>query len=149
MEKLIKNAQLFKLSQSDIDAAEKERLQFIEPFPKESIKILKIEDYVKVKSRDTFTYWLEHKRILFGIGGGNASKFGIYMAKDGNYYTGSGTKKKIHQGDELERTFSSIRKGIVDTFDLTEQNRIYEIIDINIPVWNLTSGHFLVIPCIV
>ena len=54
---------------------------------------------------------LEFKEILFGIGGGNASKFGIYKSKDGNYYEGYGLKKTTLQASILDEKFLAKRKN--------------------------------------
>ncbi|MBS1794101.1 MAG: hypothetical protein JSS81_09620 [Acidobacteria bacterium] len=45
MDKLLNNANRFKLSSDEIATAEKDRLSFIEKFPKEKLPFLKIEEY--------------------------------------------------------------------------------------------------------
>lgn len=101
--------------------------------------------YANVNSKDTFVYWLEYKRMLFGIGA-NSFKFGIYMAKeDGQYYLAKGGKKLLLTGNELNRRFSLLKKGIIQALELTEKNRINEIIEIDIPIWNMVLQKILLI----
>ena len=69
-----------------IETREKGRLEFISKFPLNSIQNLIVNDYCLGTTENSFCYWLEFKNILFGIGGGNASKFGIYKSKNGNYW---------------------------------------------------------------
>ena len=68
-----------------IELKVKGRLEFISKFPLTSIQNLKVDDYCLGTSENSFCYWLEFKEILFGIGGGNASKFGIYKPNDGTH----------------------------------------------------------------
>ena len=81
---LIKAYDKFSMPDGKIELKEKGRLEFISKFPLTSIQNLKVDDYCLGTSENSFCYWLEFKEILFGIGGGNASKFGIYKSKDGN-----------------------------------------------------------------
>ena len=87
LEKLHKKSKEFNVPQENIDIKENGRLSFISKFPLDTIKDLSIDQYVQGTDENSFCYWLEFKKILFGIGGGNASKFGVYKAKDSNYYT--------------------------------------------------------------
>ncbi|PEE90856.1 AAA family ATPase, partial [Bacillus cereus] len=72
--------------------AEKEagRQAFIKRFPLHSLSDLTLEEYANTKAKDCFNYWLERKNILGGIGGANSAKFGIYLAKTGEYCKGYG-----------------------------------------------------------
>ena len=45
--------------------------------------------------------------------GGNASKFGIYKSKDGNYYEGYGPKKISLEVNVLDEKFLAIKKAII------------------------------------
>lgn len=133
---IINESKSFILSEEAIENAEKGRLEFISKFPLNSILSLKIDEYCVGTNNDSFCYWLEFKRILFGIGGGNASKFGIYKSNDGNYYEHSGTKKTLLEGLQLDERFSMIKEGIVDGLKFVELDEIEKISKIQIPIWN-------------
>jgi len=81
-EKLKKLADKYYLSDSIVEQRKKDRLTFVEKFPLEKFKDLSIDQFVQGTDENSFCYWLEFKNIGFGIGGGNASKFGIYKTKD-------------------------------------------------------------------
>jgi 5-methylcytosine-specific restriction protein B len=78
---LINASKEFSLSEEIIHNKEKGRHEFITEFPMSSIQTLSLDEYCVGTSNNSFCYWLEFKKILFGIGGGNASKFGIYKSK--------------------------------------------------------------------
>jgi len=78
LKKLSEKSKEFNLPQENIDKRENGRLSFISKFPLDKIKDLNIDEYVQGTDENSFCYWLEFKKILFGIGGGNASKFGVY-----------------------------------------------------------------------
>ena len=84
LKKLNEKSREYNLPQESIDEFEKGRLSFISEFPLDKIKDLSIDQYVQGTDDNSFCYWLEFKKIGFGIGGGNASKFGIYKTKNNN-----------------------------------------------------------------
>ncbi len=127
----------FELPEEVIDKRETGRVSFIEKFPINSIKNLTLDQYVQGTDKNSFCYWLEFKEILFGIGGGNASKFGLYKSDDGNYYTSFGKNKKLLSGTELEAHFTKIKTVIESALEYTEQDKIDKIKDLDIPVWNM------------
>ena len=95
LQKLIESSKKFKFDEVYwYDGGEIARQSFLEKFPLNSLKDLSLDQYVQGTDKESFCYWLEFKKILFGIGGGNASKFGLYKAKDGNYYAGYGKNKR-------------------------------------------------------
>jgi 5-methylcytosine-specific restriction enzyme B len=140
---LIEKAKQFSITEEYIKKGEEDRLRFINKFPLETIKNMTIEQYsVNSKQypnnyKDTFIYLLEFGKILAGIGGGNASKFYIYMDANGDYCTGSGKNKKILEGEELEREFNTLRDKIYKAIILAKEDEIEEIIELNIPMWNM------------
>jgi len=134
---LIKCSETFSMPDSSIVAIEKGRLEFISKFPYATIQSLSLDDYCLGTTENSFCYWLEFKDILFGIGGGNASKFGIYKSKDGNYYEGYGPKKISLQANLLEKKFSLIKGDIIQGLQFVEQNEIEKIAAIHSPVWNM------------
>jgi 5-methylcytosine-specific restriction endonuclease McrBC GTP-binding regulatory subunit McrB len=142
IETLKEKAKTYTISQEYIDSKEKGRLEFLTKFPKEKIPELSLDEYVLGTDKESFCYWLEFKKvedkvILFGIGGGNASKFGLYKFKDGSYQIGYGKKKKTLIGKELEEYFSSIKNTITQALKYVSENKISEIKKMNIPFGNM------------
>lgn len=143
LKKLSEKSKEFNLPQENIDKRETGRLTFISKFPLNTIKDLSIDQYVQGTDENSFCYWLEFKKILFGIGGGNASKFGVYKAKDGNYYSSYGKNKKQLTGEELEDFFSNIKSGILQALEYTSNDQIDKIKTIDIPLWNMVLQKIL------
>ena len=143
LKKLNEKSKEFNLPQENIDKRENGRLSFISKFPLDTIKDLSIDQYVQGTDENSFCYWLEFKKILFGIGGGNASKFGVYKAKDGNYYSSYGKNKKQLTGAELDNFLSNIKSGILQALTYTESNEIEKIKTIEIPLWNMVLQKIL------
>jgi 5-methylcytosine-specific restriction endonuclease McrBC GTP-binding regulatory subunit McrB len=143
LKKLSEKSKEFNLPQENIDKRETARLSFISKFPLNTIKDLSIDQYVQGTDENSFCYWLEFKKILFGIGGGNASKFGVYKAKDGNYYSSYGKNKKQLTGEELEDFFSNIKSGILQALEYTSNDQIDKIKTIDIPIWNMVLQKIL------
>jgi len=133
---LINATKSFSLDEGIIQNAEEGRKEFNLKFPLSDIQNLKLDEYCIGTTENSFCYWLEFKKILFGIGGGNASKFGIYKSKDGNYYENSGAKKIPIVGLNLEDRFLRIKEGIVKALKFVEQNEIEKISALQIPIWN-------------
>jgi len=143
LKKLSEKSGEFNLPQENIDKRETGRLSFISKFPLNTIKDLSIDQYVQGTDENSFCYWLEFKKILFGVGGGNASKFGVYKAKDGNYYSSYGKNKKQLTGQELDDFFSNIKSGILQALEYTSNDQIDKIKTIDIPIWNMVLQKIL------
>ena len=84
IEKLNKKAKEYSLSKEIIEKRENDRLSFVKQFPLEKLINLSIDQFAQGTDKNSYCYWLEFKKIGFGIGGGNASKFGIYKTKKVN-----------------------------------------------------------------
>ena len=143
LDKLLEKAKEYNLSQEIIDSRESGRIEFVSKFPIDQIGKLQIDEYVAGTDKNSFSYWLEFKKILFGIGGGNASKFGLYKGADGNYYGGTGQNKILLKGKELEKQFEIIKTGIIKALDYVKNDRISEIKALNIPIWNMVLQKIL------
>lgn len=143
LKQLNEKSKEFDLPKENIDKREDGRLSFVSKFPIDTIKDLSIDEYVQGTDENSFCYWLEFKKILFGIGGGNASKFGIYKAKDGKYYTSYGKNKKELTGQELKDSFNQIKAGIVQALEYTKNDQIDKIKTINLPLWNMVLQKIL------
>lgn len=108
--------------------------EFLARWPKKRIEELTLEEYVDVKNRDTFAYWLEHKtKILGSIRGGDSSKFGIYRRnkppkgershiKHGDVYSWLS-----RFGDTEEAAFDSIKNEILKVIDFIENGDVKAI----------------------
>ncbi|KRF52553.1 hypothetical protein ASG99_12385 [Bacillus sp. Soil768D1] len=135
MEKLIEAAKEFSLDEDYITFSENKRQEFIQRFPLDSLPEMPVNEYADTSTRDAFIYWLEHKEVLGGIGGGNASKFGIYRGGNGQYCMGASTKKKELTGDELETEYGNLRDQIVINLSLAAEDRIEEMKFTKLKVW--------------
>jgi 5-methylcytosine-specific restriction protein B len=123
----LENAKDYQPSESNMQSLIQGREQFQDRFPLDSLMRMTIEQYASIHSKDTFIYWLERKKILAGIGGGNSSKFGIYCAKDGKYYKGYGNKKVLLEGNSLEQEFQKLKEYIVTSILSAKEERFEDI----------------------
>ena len=126
--------------------------KFIERFSLDKLVDMPIEEYIVLKANypdtynDVFTYWLERKKEIGGaIGGGNASKFYIYMDNTGRYCIGYGNKKRYVEGDELKYEYNELISKIVKSIDLAKEDNIQGIKDLNPPLWNMVLLKILLI----
>jgi 5-methylcytosine-specific restriction enzyme B len=124
MDKLLEAAKLYNLDEEYIKVSENKRQEFIQRFPLESLPAMTVEEYANTSTKDAFIYWLEFKEILGGIGGGNASKFGIYRSGNGQYCMGAASKKRELTGDELDAEYAALRDQIVTNLKLAKEDRI-------------------------
>lgn len=143
IEKLLKDARDFRLPEGVADARENGRLAFVSKFPLDTLKNLTVDEYVQGTDDNSFSYWLEFKSILFGIGGGNASKFGLYKGKDHKYYRGYGNNKVALSGKPLDTYFSTIITGITSALEFAREDRIDEIKTLDIPIWSMVLQKIL------
>ena len=72
LKKLSEKSKEFNLPQENIDKRENGRLSFVSKFPLDKIKDLNIDEYVQGTDENSFCYWLDFKKILFGIEIGRA-----------------------------------------------------------------------------
>ncbi len=140
----------YTISTEQLDQKEGGRLQFVQKFPRNSIQNLTPADYALGNGDDSFCYWLEFKKIhnhviMFGIGGGNSSKFGLYKSKDGHFTRGSGKNKKKLTGTELDTYFASVKTAILESLKCVEEERIHEIKKLKIPFGNMILQKILAI----
>lgn len=134
-QKLIDAAKEFVIDEELIQLRRKGHEEFLKRFPLDSLPSMSVEEYANTHTKDSFTYWLEFKSVLGGIGGGNASKFGIYRSSDGHYYKGAARKKELLEGERLEKEFTKIRDQIVTNLKLAAEDRIEEIDYKNLMIW--------------
>lgn len=137
--KLIETAKKYSLSNEVIEQREEDRLSFVNKFPLNNLKDLSIDQFVQGTDENSFCYWLEFKKIGFGIGGGNASKFGIYKTeKEGEifYVTGSGNSKTYLDDKAAKEYFSYQLAKILKALEYTQNDEIFKIKELDIPMWN-------------
>lgn len=118
--------------------------EFVKRFPFVDLINLPIHEYVVQKDnyidtyKDTFVYWLERRKDTGGaIGGGNSSKFYIYMDATGKYCMGYGPKKKYIEGEELNYEYKGLISKIVKSIELAKADKVSEIRVLNAPLWNM------------
>lgn len=118
--------------------------KFVERFPLDKLLDMPIEEYIVLKANypetynDVFTYWLERKEEIGGaIGGGNASKFYIYMDATGKYCIGYGNNKRYIEGNELKYEYNELISKIVKSIELAKEDNIQGIKELNPPLWNM------------
>lgn len=96
--------------------------EFLEKWPVSRVKTMQIEEYTKVGSKDTFTYWLESKLDTLGsIWGGSSFKFGIYNRSNkepkdngsGRSYTDDYAWYSKY-GSTADEAFNNVKKNILE-----------------------------------
>jgi len=144
--KLQELAGKYSLSDEIVEQREKDRLSFVEKFPLNKLKDLSIDQFVQGTDDNSFCYWLEFKKIGFGIGGGNASKFGIYKTKNNKeivYATGYGKNKIYLDNQAAKDYFSDLLNKILKALDYTRRDEIDKIRELEIPMWNMVLQKIL------
>lgn len=144
--KLKELASKYSLSDEIVKQRDKDRLSFIEKFPLTKLKDLSIDQFVQGTDDNSFCYWLEFKKIGFGIGGGNASKFGIYKTKNKEeivYATSYGKNKTFLDDQAAKDYFFDLLKKILKALDYTREDQIGKIRELEIPMWNMVLQKIL------
>ena len=148
---LLDLADNYTIPEGNYERKEKGRNSFIERFPLNRIKDLTLDEFViGAGNKDSFCYWLEFKKIedsviLFGIGGGNASKFGLYKGEDGYYYTGYWNSKKKIEGEVLDDYFETIKKSIVESLKHVESEDFNGVLSVKSQLSNMVLLKILAI----
>lgn len=140
IEKLIDLAKDYIVSEEEITKREGDRALFQKTFPLSELHSLDIDDYVLGMGEDNFCYWLEFKKNGFGIGGGNASKFGIYKSNNGNndiYVIGTHSKKQELDRASADIFYQDLVSKIIEANKYVRENQIEKVSELDIPVWNM------------
>ena len=143
---LIEIAKKFSLSEQIIQQSENDRLLFIEKFPLITLKDLSIDEYCAGTDENSFCYWLEFKKIGFGIGGGNASKFGIYTTRnkgDVVYANSYGKNKTFLDDKSANEYYSELLSKIVKALEFAKNDQIELIRELKVPIWNMVLQKIL------
>lgn len=92
--------------------------EFLRRWPLEKLGEMSLSEYFKLKSQDTFTYWLQYKLCNLGELGGFLNKFGIYAhdpATEKNKKQASDDEytwaKKL--GNDAESAFKTVKAALV------------------------------------
>ncbi|PAK40604.1 McrB family protein [Peribacillus simplex] len=137
LQTLLNKALIYKSNEQLLAEKEEGRQSFLKRFPFDSLIDLTIEEFSNTKTKDCFNYWLERKKILGGIGGGNSSKFGIYLSKTGDYCKGYGKQKIELKGEQLNEEFQSLKERIIKAIKFAEEDHISDISSLEVPVFNM------------
>ena len=140
LEKLKNKALEFSMTDKVIEQREFDRLSFIEKFPYDNLNEIKIDQYVQGTDENSFCYWLEFKKIGFSVGGGNASKFGIYRTKKDDklvYVIGNRKNKKFLDKNEAQEFYDSLLSKILKVIEFAKNDNIEEIKELEIPMYNM------------
>jgi 5-methylcytosine-specific restriction protein B len=138
---IITLAEKFELEDSYFKENLSRRESFIKRWPLESIKGMTVEDYADTFTKDSFIYWLERK--LGGIGGGNASKFGIYRNNEGRFSEGVGLSRKDLEGEELENRFNVLKSNILEAIEYVEKGEISKLNETHLQLWTMILNKIL------
>lgn len=97
------------------------REEFVRRFPIERLAGLTLEEYALGHEgfRDSFCYWLEFKTKRLGHMGGNVSKFGVWMGRDGWRWN------KIY--DTAEDALAKIKGALSALIEAVEHERFDEL----------------------
>ncbi len=108
--------------------------RFLKRWGKDTVKVMKLEEYNSVGSKDSFCYWLEHESEVLGlIGGTPSNKFGIWQIKnaiegasddfldDGNY------KWYKKYGSTANVAFNSIKELLITIIESAEIGEFQKI----------------------
>ncbi|TXE84466.1 AAA family ATPase [Campylobacter peloridis] len=114
-------------------------LEFQRIWTLEKVKSMSLEDYVKIGSKDTFTYWIEYfLKDVGSIRGGSISKYGIYKRNFSD--DKENLKGKIYNdnyvwlskyGNNQDEAFNKIKQIIIDIIQASKNNDLETIENID------------------
>ncbi len=114
-------------------------LDFQRQWTLDRVRKMSLEEYSKEGSKDTFTYWIEHRLDTLGrIRGGSSFKFGIYHRKDKKEQ--QDTKGKIYTddyawteklGNTKEKAFEKVKQILIKIIEASQNNQLEIIENIN------------------
>ncbi|PWJ42246.1 McrB family protein [Sediminitomix flava] len=108
---------------------------FLNEWPLERVHSMTLEEYTNLNKDDAFTYCLESKtKLLGGIQGGTAHKFGIYKKRDltnidsRNGYQDDGEYAWLEKyGKDRESVFKKVKKLIIKTIEASSEGNFHKI----------------------
>lgn len=135
LSELLHKVEEFQPDQALLQQRKSGQQAFIERFPFESLMKMSVEEYANTKTKDSFIYWLERKNVG-PVGGGNASKFGIYISQTGEYCRGAGKKREVLTGEALQTEYEKLRDGIIQAIQFAKACNFEEIEALHLPLFN-------------
>lgn len=114
-------------------------LDFQRQWTLDRVRKMSLEEYSQIGSKDTFTYWIEHRLDTLGrIRGGSSFKFGIYHRKDKKEQ--QDTREKIYTddyawteklGNTKEKAFEKVKQNLIKIIEASQNNQLEIIENIN------------------
>jgi 5-methylcytosine-specific restriction protein B len=143
---LHEKAAAYSLDEDIVASGDSDRQLFIDRFPIEKFSTMSLDEFASGTGPDSFCHWLEYKKIGVGIGGGNASKFGVYKPihdTNDNFATGFSSNKKLITRAEATVLYENMRSNIALAFEYVKSDRVEQIIQLDIPMWNMVLQKIL------
>lgn len=147
LQELEQKAKSFKVSGKQIEETVSRLESFLREWPFKRTNDLTLDDYLGTvgNTQDSFIYWLERKKVMAGIGGGNASKFGIYMSQQGEFKSGFGIGQRILTRKEAELEFQTIKNEILTSLEAIEKGDWDFFLNRNYSMWHMVMNKILII----
>ncbi|MBY5034390.1 hypothetical protein K6V78_04845 [Streptococcus gallolyticus] len=109
--------ELLAAAQYNQEINSKLREEFIEEWPLERLQTMTIDEYVigKRSQNQSLCYLIEqgkYKHLYIGIGGGAASKFGIYWSKKKNAYVDH--RNQVISEEQIKEKFTNLKNDLYE-----------------------------------
>jgi len=122
--------------------------EFLGRWPEAEVRNMSLSDYVGVKDKDTFTYWVETKtRALGSIKGWDSIKFGIYRRSNpeelnNNHQNDNEYTWMARFGMNRLEAFAAVKQEILDIIKYAESGNFAKIDTLRLPdlfKWKVAS----------
>ena len=103
--------------------------KFLDKWPISRLAKMKLDEFTKVGSKDSFTYWIEsHLDEMGSIRGGSAFKFGVF-SRGNNESRVNSTRRSYSEthgwytslGETVEEAFEKVRNNVMEVARLADQ----------------------------
>jgi 5-methylcytosine-specific restriction enzyme B len=119
--------------------------EFLEVWPLSRLESLSIEEYTSHDNQDTFCYWIEFRtRLVGGVGGGSAYKFGIYRKKNTlkvdnreGYRTDDEYAWHSRYGETRDEAFENVKKIVIKVAQSAQSENLGAID--NLDFWDMVK----------
>ena len=123
-----------------MDKAQELWHEFRKVWSVDRVRKMSLQEYTKVGSKDTFTYWIESRLDTLGsIWGGSSLKFGIYSRGDLSAKENVGKRMYTNEygwlqkyGKTPDEAFQRVKSEIVSIIDAVQKGDLNRIDDIDI-----------------
>jgi len=114
--------------------------EFLEKWPVSRIENMTLEEYSKVGSKDSFTFWIESELDQLGsVWGGSSFKFGVFNRKDLTVKQNDSMRSYSDEyawhpkyGDSAEAAFDNIKELILKVIAFVKSANIFSIDSIDL-----------------